>query len=165
MRQALLSLGFLSLTVFSFAQPRPSTRTENDAVRHVKKLLVSSFDARLPNVSFEYFLEYETEGAPITWEAADCGKESAKPTIKPNPLTQTCIQADVDLTTGGAVTVIVSVAAFTDGRFGDAALVSMTVTELTGNVRHVSALGDLPMELHRPPSRVPKDLPIPAGAS
>jgi|HubBroStandDraft_6_1064221.scaffolds.fasta_scaffold253145_3 hypothetical protein len=165
MRRVLFSLGFLSLTVFSVAQPRPSTRTENAAVQRVKKLLVSSFDSRLPNVSFEYFLRYETEGAPIKWEAADCGKESANPTIKPNPLTQTCVQADVDLTTGGAVTVIVFVAAFKDGRFGDAALVSMTVTELTGNVHHVSALADLPMELHRRPSRAPKDLPMPAGES
>jgi hypothetical protein len=165
MRRVLFSLGFLSLTVFSFAQPRPSTKTENAAIQHVKKLLVSSFDSRLPNVNFEYFLRYETEDAPIKWDVADCGKQFANPTSKPSPLTQACVQADVDLTAGGAVTLIVSVAVFKDGRFGDAALVSTTVTELTGNVRNLSALADLPMELHRPLPKPPKDLPIPAGDS
>jgi hypothetical protein len=165
MRRVLFSLGFLSLTVFSFAQLRLPTKTENGAIQHVKKLPVSSFDSRLPNVTFEYFLRYEAEDAPIKWDVADCGKQSTNPSGKPTPLTQTCVQADVNLIPGGAVTAIVSVAVFKDGRFADAALESTTVTELTGNVRHLSALADLPMELHRPSPKAPKDLPIPAGDS
>jgi hypothetical protein len=162
MRRVLFSLGFLGLTALSFAQSRASTKTGNVAIQHVKKLLVSSFDSRLPKVSLEYFLRYETEGAPINWGANECDKESVKPTT---PLSHNCVQADVDLTNGGSVTVIVSVAVFKDGSFGDAALVSMTVTDLSGLVRHLSALGNLPIELHRPPIRVPKDLPIPVGGS
>ncbi len=35
--------------------------------------------------------------------------------------------------------------------------------ELAESVRRVVAFGDLPMELNRPPSRAPKDLPMRAG--
>ena len=54
-----------------------------------------------------------------------------------------------------------------NGATGFAGSVSVgpgATTDLSGISRPVRHLGDLPMELHRPAPRLPRDLPVPAGA-
>jgi hypothetical protein len=121
--------------------------------------MVSSLDSRLPNVSLEFFLNYEAARLPVTWEIVDCGEPTA---VSPKDLApaSTCIEADFGLKNGTTATVVVSVG-FSDQSQGVQKLVSATITNLGGMPRPVRRLGDLPMELHRPAPKGPRDLPPP----
>jgi hypothetical protein len=103
MRRRILSLWCLLFTVLAWGQPRSAAKTEKAAIQRVRNLLVSSFDRSLPNVTLDYFLKYEAEGAPINWETNDCGKQSGNPTVDHNRDLPICVQADVDLKNHGTV--------------------------------------------------------------
>jgi hypothetical protein len=167
MRQTILSLfslWFLLLTVCLWAQPPSANKTEKAAIQRAKNLLVSSFDRSLPKVSLEFFLMSEGEGAPIRWEVNDCGEQRGNPAIDHGRDSPLCVEADMDHKDRRTVTVLVSVGTVKRGPFGVPALFSVTITDLSGINRPVHHLSDLPMELHRPPPRLPKDLPVPVGA-
>jgi len=61
-------------------------------------------------------------------------------------------------------TVLVSVGTLKGGPSGVPAFLRVTIIDLSGISRRVPHLGDLPMELHRPAPRLPRDLPDPVGA-
>jgi hypothetical protein len=79
MRQVILSLWVLLLTVCLWPQPPSTNKTEKAAIRRARSLIVSSFDRSSPNVSLEFFLKNEGGGAPINWEVNDCGEQNGNP--------------------------------------------------------------------------------------
>jgi hypothetical protein len=159
----ILTLWLLLLTVCVWAQPSSAKKTEKAAIRRAKNLMVSSFDRSLPNVSLEFFLRNEGGGAPIKWEVNDCGEQTENPATDRGRDSSMCVEADFDVRERAAVTVLVSVGTFKGGPSGVPALLRVTIT-LSGISRPVLHLGDLPMELHRPALRLPRDLPVPVGA-
>jgi hypothetical protein len=164
MRQMILSLWVLQLTVCLWAQPSSANKMEKTAIRRAKSLIVSSFDRSLPNVSLEFFLRNEGGGAPIKWKVNDCGEQTGNPATDRRRDSPMCVEAGFDVKDGNPVTVLVSVGTFKEGPSGVPALLRVTITDISGIIRPVRQLGDLPMELHRPPPRLPQDLPVPVGA-
>jgi hypothetical protein len=61
----ILNLCVLLLTIYLSAQQPSVDKKEKVAIQRAKSLVVSSLDRGLPNVSLEFFLEYEAGGAPI----------------------------------------------------------------------------------------------------
>lgn len=162
MRRKILSLCFLLIvSVFSEAQSR--NKAETAAILRAKNALVSSFDSSLPKVSLEFFLKYEAGGAPITWERADCGQESANPPMDHGSGHPLCVAASFDKGQT-AVTVIVSVGTLQIGRPGTPALLRVSIDGPSGRIESLR-LRDLPRELHRPAPREPRDLSAPTIAS
>ena len=159
----ILSPWLLLLTVCSWAQPSSTKKTEKAAIRRAKNLMVSSLDRSLPNVSLEFFLRNEGGGAPIKWEVNDCGEQIENLATDRGHDSPMCVVADFDVKDRAAVTILVSVGTFKGGPSGVPALWRVTIT-LSGISRPVRHLGDLPMELHRPAPRLPRDLPVPVGA-
>lgn len=131
----------------------------------MKNLMAFTFDSRLPRVSLEYFLTYETEGASAKWIIRGCDGLSTDRNADPRRNSPICVQADFALNDGGALAILIRVEKSPNENFGDPHLVSLTVTKSTGKVRQIRSLCDLPMELHRWPSRTPRDLPLPGRAS
>jgi len=161
MRGTILNLWFPLLTVCLWAQPSVD-KAEKVAIERAKNLIVSSFDRRLPDVSLEFFLKYEGGGAPIEWKVKNCGDQTGDPSPHQGHGSPKCVEADFEFKGQTAVTVLVSVG--TVNRPSDVpALVRVTITE-SGTSRSVRHLGALPAELHRPPPRLPRDLPVPVGA-
>jgi hypothetical protein len=135
---------------------------ESAAIERVKNVLVSSLDHNLPKVSLEFFLQYETEGAPISWKVTDCGEPSRSRAAERGRAPATCVQADVDLKDNRALTLLISVGSKTVPSEVPA-LRSVTITDEDGSVRTVRHLSKLPMELHRPRPVPKRDLPLPWG--
>jgi hypothetical protein len=158
----ILSVWVLLLTLCLWAQPSSTNKTKKAAIRRAKSLIVSSFDRSLPNVSLEFFLKNESGGAPIKWQINDCG-ENGNPATDDSRDPPMCVEADFETKNLTAVTVLVSVGTFKAGPSGVVVLLRVTITE-SGISRPVHHLGDLPMELHRPAPRFPRDLPDPVGA-
>ena len=68
-------------------------KTERPAIQRAKNAPVSSFDRRLPKVSFEFFLKIEEEGVPIRWEVNDCGERLGKSAVAQGSDFPVCIPA------------------------------------------------------------------------
>lgn len=160
MRQVIFGLLVLLLTLSLWAQARTPGQVENAAIRHGKSLIVSSLDRSLPNVSLEHFLEYESEGAPIKWRVSDCGEQTGNPVHDK----EICIEAEFEIKQQTTVTILISVGTLSKRRSGVAAFIGGTITDTYGSSRPVRRLSDLPMELHRPLPKLPRDLPLPSGA-
>jgi hypothetical protein len=126
--------------------------------------MVSSFDRNLPDVSLEFFLENEGGGAPIEWKVIDCGKPGGNPAADHGGDSAVCVEAHFAIKDGNAVTVLVSLGMFKGEPAGVAKLLKVAITNTSGIVRAVDHLADLPMELHRPSPKLPRDLPFPVGA-
>jgi len=165
MRLAILSLGLLAFSLGALAQSPSSTIRERAAVLHAKNLLVSSLDSRLPRISLEYFLAYEAEGVPGKWAIVKCDNQSKQPNVSP----VLCVKTDFELKNGNYLTLVIELEGTQNGKFTGEKMVRVTVNNPTGEVRQVQNLGDLPMALHRRPSkagsRPPRDLPPPARDS
>ena len=166
MRRMILSLWILLLTVCLWSQTPSTNKTEKAAIRRAKSLVVSSFDRSLPNVSLEFFLKSEGGGAPIKWEVKDCGEQNGNSATDDRRTPPMCVEADFEAKNLTAVTVLVSVGTLKGGHreLGVPAFLRVTITDLSGTSSPVRHLGDLPMELHRPAPRLPRDLPDPVGA-
>jgi len=119
---------------------------------------------KLTNVSLEFFLKYEGGGTPIKWGVNDCGDQTGSPALDQGHGSPMCVEADFEFKGQTAVTVLVSVGTFNRGPSGVPALISVTITDISGISHPVRHLSDLPMELHRPEPRLPRDLPVPVGA-
>ena len=152
----------LLLTVCLWAQQSSVNKTEKVAIQRAKNLVVSSFDRSLPNVSLEFFLKYEGGGAPIKWDVNDCD-QTGSPALDQEHGSPMCVEADFEFEGQTAVTILVSVGTFKRGPSAVPALISVTITE-NGTSRSVRHLSDLPVELHRPAPKLPRDLPVPMGA-
>ena len=136
------------------AQSTPDRKAVDGSIDRAKHLIVSSVDRRLPKVSLEFFLEYEAEGAPVSWEKTDCGADAKSRGGNDLPV---CVEADFDLH-HRTVAVTVSLGEVTKESAGPTAF-DVTISEPDGATHTVRRLGDLPMELHRPPPKFPAELP------
>lgn len=165
MRRTILSLSFLMLAVGLWGQSPSANQAEAEkaAIQRVKNLMVSSFDPALPKVALEFFLKMEGEGAPIKWEVNDCGERTENSTVNSTHDSPKCVAAEIELKDLRGVTVLVSIGTFKKGAFGVPTLFSVTITG-QGGIRPVRHLSDLPMELHRLPPKLPRDLPFPVDA-
>ena len=176
MRRTIFSLALLSLSLCASAQSHSSHNSTQVAIRYVKTLSTSSFDSRLPRISLADFLSYETGSVQGKWAIVECEKQTVPARDYANQDFPTCVQADYDvkpteqletparsLSGGGLVTILVGVKTSENSQFRGEAILNLTFTDVTGAVHQIRSLGDLPMELHRPPPRIPKDLPVPVG--
>jgi len=153
------NLGLLILLATSCLQAQGPPADEHEAaIQRVKTLLVSSLDRDLPKVSLEFFLMYEGEGAPIKWEVNDCGKtlDQVGDHKQDSPV---CVRADVALKDGRATTVLISTGTPKKGEAKVPSVHAVSVTYPGGTVHRLDHLGDLPVELHRPLPKGPKDMP------
>jgi len=74
------------------------------------------------------------------------------------------VQADFGFKDGRAATVLVSVGRLKKGQVDVPTVHSVRVTYPGGMIRRLDRLSDLPVELHRPLPKGPKDLPSPVSA-
>jgi hypothetical protein len=161
MRLTILSVVSPLLTVWVWAQGASADKTEMAAIQRAKTLLISSLDRSLPKVTLEFFLKYEGEGAPIKWEVNDCGEQTRDTVVDHGRDSAMCIKADISLKDGRAATVLVSVGTFKRGPVDVPTVYGVRVTYPGGTIHRLDRLSDLPVELHRPPPKGPKDLPAP----
>jgi hypothetical protein len=159
----ILSLWFVMLGVFLWAQVPSSDKADQSAIQRAKNVLVSSLDSRLPKVSLEFFLNYEAGGAQIQWELHDCGERTGNPSTDGSN-SALCVEADFEKDET-AVAVLVSIETFKGEPSGVPAVFRATVNGLNGKSHSLRRLGDLPKELHRPTHGMPRDLPVPTIAS
>jgi hypothetical protein len=144
------------------AQSKSPSDTEKAAIQFAKKTPVSSLDRDLPKVSLEFFLQYESGGAPIKWEVNDCGEQTGKPdnAETDSPI---CVEAGVDVK-NGSLTVMVAVGTYKNGLTGAPTFFFGSITDVHGNVRPLRRLRELPVELHRRLPSSPKELPPSVGS-
>lgn len=163
MRRSIISLGLIALALCAWAQPPSPTINERAAIEQAKNLPASSFDSRLPRVPLEYFLAYEVSGAPGKWMVAECEKQPNNPSVGTKHNSALCVRTEYELKNGDFLTLLIFLGEAQNGEPDGEAIVRLTVG---GHVRQFRSLGDLPMELHRPPykgpSKTPRDLPSPA---
>jgi len=131
----------------------PATKTENPTIQRVRTTSVRSLEPGLPNVSLEFFLKSEGQGAPVAWEVNDCGEQAGNPEVDHGRDTPMCVAAEMDLKDRRVVSVLVSVGTQKKGSFGAPSLHSVTLIEASGLVRPLKHLSDLPMALNRPKRR------------
>ena len=153
----------LCLVMFATLVSGQSPATmEKDAIQRAKSVMVSSLDSSLPKVSLEFFLKYEAAGAPIDWKVTDCGEEHGNPANDRGRDFPVCVEADFVIKNGVSVAVFVSVATLAKGSAAPKFL-SAVITDPTGVSHSLHRLGDLPMQIHRPVPKGPRDLPLPMG--
>ncbi len=148
-----------------FAQSLSTSDAGDSAIERVKNLKVSSLDGNLPKVTLEFFLKYEGDGAPIQWRVIHCDD------LKRNPLSErergpaVCVEAELHLKEGRIANVAVSLDVAKTHTAGVPTIFRVTVTDQNGMIHEPARLSDLPMELHRPLPKSPRDLPFPAGGA
>jgi hypothetical protein len=162
MRRIILSLCFSLLTGCLWAQPPAANKEEQAVIERAKNALASSLDSRLPKVSLEFFLRYESGGVPIQWKVNNCGVPAGN-AVTDRGDSHMCVEADFDKDHTD-VAVLVSVGTFQKGPSGPPVIFRVTASDPSGKV-HSVRLGDLPKELHRPPRGMPRDFPVPVTAS
>lgn len=158
------SFCLLSLASSLWAKPQLSDKAEAATIQRVKNTLASSLDSSLPKVSLEFFLNYESGGAPIQWEVNDCVEQAGNPPTDRSNDPPMCVEADFQKDQTD-VTVMVSVGTLKKGPSGTPAVFSVTVNNPSGRSHSLNRLGDLPKELHRPAPKSPRDLTMPTTSS
>ena len=156
---------FLFVTCSLWAQRPYPDKAKVAVIRRVKTVDVSWLDRGLPKVTLEFFLKYEGEGAPIRWQVSNCDQLNGNRLIDRERDGSICVEADIDLKGDRSATVVVSVGTLKTGPVSVPTVFSVTVTDPTGMVHAVRRLSDLPMGLHRPLPKSPRDLPLPVGAA
>jgi len=162
MRSAILVLLFPLLAFCLRAQGPSLETTETTAIERVKVLLISSLDRSLPKVTLEFFLRYEGAGAPIQWEVNDCGEQNMNAGDRGHASGK-CVQANIALKDGRAVAVVILIEEAKKAPTDIPTVHGVRVTGRDGTIHRLLQLGDLPVELHRPVPKGPKDLPSPAA--
>lgn len=162
MRRIILSFWFVLFAGGLWAQ-QPADKTEKAAIQRVKNALVSSLDSSLPKVSLEFFLNYESGGAPIQWQLIDCGEPTGKPSTNRGTDSPLCVEADFEKDQMD-VAVLISAGTLKNGPLSLPALLRVTVNGPGGKSHSLRRLGELPKELHRPAPRSPRDFPVPVIA-
>jgi hypothetical protein len=76
-----------------------------------------------------------------------------------------CVEAEVDLKDNRSATVMVSLGKPGARPATIPLVLTVTITDQNGSTRELRRLGELPMELHRPLPKEPRDLPSPAAAA
>jgi hypothetical protein len=160
---AVYSLCCLLCTISVQSQSAPLAKTKLAAIQSAKHVIVRSIDRSLPKVTLEFFLNYEAEGSTVKWDAYECRGQAGNPATRREHDVPLCVEADAELRNGTSVAVILSRAPTELQTSSVPILCSVTVVDLNGR-RSLNRLGDLPMELHRPPPRMPRDLPASVSA-
>ena len=163
MRSWTASLIFMLFSCSLWAQHPYTNKEEEAAIERVKGLQASSLDPDLPKVTLEFFLRYEGEGAPIKWGLSNCGQLRRNPATGPKRESTVCVKAEIDLKDKRSVTVIVSLGTPDRRPSGTCAVFSIRIINQGGMIQDVRRLSDLPMELHRPLPKSPRDMPLPVG--
>ncbi|HZC24901.1 MAG TPA: hypothetical protein VE866_16300 [Candidatus Binatia bacterium] len=140
----------LLVSICLWAQSPPAEKTEQSAIARAKKIQASTIDTRLPKVSLEFFLSYESEGSPINWDVNDCGEQTGNPSADQGRNLPTCVEADFDVH-HRSVSIIIAV--------GPPGFFSGTITDADGDSHSIQRLGDLPAQLRRFFPRQPRILP------
>jgi hypothetical protein len=157
----------LILVLFScslWAQQPYTNREEEASIERVKSLQAASLDPGLPKVTLEFFLKYEGEGAPIKWRVSNCDRLTRNPVTDSGRDPALCVTAEIDLKDNRSAIVVVSLGTPKPRPSSVPTLFSVTVID-QGGIRDVRRLSDLPMELHRPLPKSPRDSPLPAGSA
>ena len=162
MRRTVFYLPLL-LTSCLWAQSSPADEAEQSTIAHAKKILVSKIDARLPKVSLEFFLNYESEGAPIHWEVNDCGEQTGNPAVDQGRNFPVCVEAAFDVH-HRSVSIMIAVGTLDQKDRGTPGFFSGAITDPGGTRHSIRQLGDLPAQLHRPFPRQARGLPDAVGA-
>ena len=164
-RQSVFLLCIVLLAVPLQGRSRQSDRNAAAAIKAAKNTLISSLDSNLPHISLEYFLNYESDNAPVDWQIVTCDQHASNPqrdqqermahrqSDNDAPL---CVQATVDdVRMQRSATVVVLVETVSQGVSGRPALQLVTVQDENGAVRHISLI-DLPaaMRWPRPTPRI-----------
>lgn len=160
MRVFLVTLTLLISSTLS-AQTTSRDKADKEAIEYAQKILVSSLDRNLPRVTLKFFLENESEGARIQWEVNDCGEQTGSPDVDRGRDFPMCVEAEVFLKDQRSLNVSVVVGTFKKGIVDRPVVWSVILTENDGQVRSI-ALKAIPVELHRPERKTPKDLPAPS---
>ena len=157
MRRTIIIVCFFSASIL-WAQSAPPSKVNRIAIEQAKNCSISKLDPDLPNVSLEFFLKYESQGAPIRWQVNDCGGRSGNRLIDRERDKPMCVEADVDLKNG--VLMVWILVGLQGGLIDPPEFVAAEVTGETGASRTIRRLSDVPMELHRRvPSKMPADRP------
>lgn len=164
MVRRLTTLTLLLLGCSVWAQNANRHQAGEATIERVKALHVSALDRDLPDVTLEFFLNYEAGGAPIQWGISDCLQVTSSSGAEETK-SDTCVQAHVDLKDSRSATVVVFTSTAKPGAAAVPKILTVTVTDPNGAIHDVPRLHDLPMELHRPLPKGPRDLPLPAGAT
>ena len=159
MQRTILVLLLLSPTLWT--QSSFANKEEIDTIRRVKIFLTSSLDRNLPKVSLKFFLKYEGGGVPIKWILTSCNPQLRNKVVEDGGDSVRCVQADMSLKDGRAAMVLISVGTFKKSLADVPTMYGVTVTYPGGTIRRLDRLSDLPVELHRPLPKGPKDLPAP----
>ena len=165
------------IALFVIISRCPCARAQHDSVndeaviRRAKAIPVSSLDSSLPNVSLEFFLEYEAGGESIHWEVNDCSADSGKRSAQRGNDFRLCVEADFDFKHQSvSVSIVMSkdkdARRSTDASSNEApSFLIAVITDMSGSSHTLRRLAELPMQLHRPLRPIPRDLPIPAVLS
>jgi len=158
MRWTNLAVLILLLTSRVLAQGPAAQGTDANTIHLVQTLPVSSLDHDLPKVTLEFFLKYEGEGSLIKWEVRHCGP-TAGTAVSQDQDSAMCVEANVSLKDGRAATVMISIGNRKNDAVENPTLYGVSVTGPGGTMHRLDHLRDLPVELHRPLPKGPKDLP------
>lgn len=158
----ILSVLIIALPVSLWAQ-HLSAKAEKAVIEHVKHVSVSKLDGILPDVSLEFFLEYEGGGVAIRWETEQC-PVAGKSAVVPDHGSNICVKATLNLKNNRSASILLSVGANKDASDIPTVL-DLTVVNQNGAIHHIHKLSNLPVELHRPPPKSPRDLRLPEGAN
>jgi hypothetical protein len=156
MRWTSLSVLILLLASRVLAQGPAVEGTDANAIHLVQTLPVSSLDHDLPKVTLAFFLRYEGGGGPIQWEVKHCGENQDTAAGHDSAM---CVRANVGLKDGRAAAVIISIGNRKGETVSNPTLYGVNVTYPGGTMHRLDHLRDLPVELHRPLPKGPKDLP------
>ena len=154
---------FLLVSSLLAAQSDPSEKRDQEFIEHTKKLLASTLDSRLPKITLQYFLQYESEGKSIAWEVNDCGEQTGNPQVDEGRDIPTCVEADFDAN-HYKVTLMIAVGSVKTGMSGPPTLFYGVATDVNGKSYSVHRLGDLPAVVHRPVPRQLRDPQAPKDA-
>lgn len=155
---------FLLMSSCLAARSESSAKRDQAIIERTKNILASSFDSRLPKVTLEYFLQYESGGASIAWEVNDCGEQTGNPNADEGRDFPICVEADFDANHFN-VTLMIAVGTVKTGMSGRATLFSAVASDVNGHTHPMPKLGDLPAVVHRPMPRQPRDPMKPTRAS
>ena len=133
-------------------------KAEQPLIAHAKKIPASAIDARLPKVTLEFFLSYESEGSPIRWELNDCGEQTGNPAVDQGRNFPICVEADFDVH-HRSVNIVIALGTSNGESQKAPGFFSGSITNPDGSSHAIQRLGDLPAQLRRYFPRQPRIVP------
>ena len=127
---------------------------QSSAVERAKKVIISTFDAALPNMTLESFLNYETDGAIVDWKTSDCAQEKISSGHQTRD-TSKCVEVYCSLDQRRAIRIVLELSA-------EPALPELlSVIMIQDGLDHPLRLIQLPAAIQGGhfKTRIPRDLP------